>query len=59
MRQTICDRCGKAMPSYKDVTKLIISNYVSMFDISYDLCKECADEMNKLLTSEIKNHEKN
>lgn len=59
MRQTICDRCGKILPSYRDVTKLIISNYVSIQDTSYDLCKGCANEMNKLIKSEMKNHEKN
>lgn len=59
MRQTICDRCGKILPSYRDVTKLIISNYVSIQDTSYDLCKGCANEMNNLIKSETKNHEKN
>lgn len=59
MRQTICDRCGKILPSYRDVTKLILSNYVSIQDTSYDLCKGCTYEMNNLIKSEIKNHEKN
>ena len=54
MRQTICDRCGKILPSYRDVTKLIISNYVSIQDTSYDLCKECAKEMNNLIKGETK-----
>lgn len=59
MRQIVCDRCGKILPSSKDITKLIITDYVSIQDTSYDLCKKCANEMKNLIKSEIKNHEKN